>query len=229
MQKSEKVQNIDSELFDFNNIEYNSVSEAGLTIDLGHLIMKNQINQTFGDLLNTQTHKEGNLYILSCLRLMINEGGILNLINQYKGEIDKSYLKRMEILLNKAGFVDIEIINTSSPMRIKAVRRPVETEKLGYGLVLKEIIEPDEISRCHQFARKFYFYKDFNYDMEVVEPFDLNCDHFAVFDEYNKIYCMARIIIRTPGHYCPFMYATIPDGQNVQLWYRTGSGTPSYV
>lgn len=225
MKKTDTVNIIDSLLFNFNDIEYNSVSEAELTINLGHLMMRNQINKTFDDLLNEPTPKEGNLYILNRLRLMIHEGGILNLINQYKGEIDNSYLKRMEILLNKAGFIDIEIITTSTPMRIRAVRRPIETEELGYGLILKEIIDPKEISRCHQFAREFYFYKDFNYDMDVVKPFDLNCDHFAVLDEYNKIYCMARIVIRTPGHYCPFMYATISDGQNAEHIYISGKDT----
>ena len=212
MLKSEKMIKIDSSIFDFTDIEFDSLSEIELTTDLGELIMKNQINETFDELLKRNPYKSGTLFHLSRLRLMLHNYGILTLINSYKGIIDTSYLVRLEILLNKAGFIDLKIKNTSSPLIIRAVRRPVVTEDLGYGLILKEIIYPDEILRCHQFAKDYYYYKDFNYDMDVVKQFDLNCDHYAVYDENDEIYSMSRIITRTPGYSCPFMYATI-DGE----------------
>ncbi|MDA3940583.1 MAG: hypothetical protein PF693_14955 [Spirochaetia bacterium] len=187
MLKSETKFKIDSESFNFNDVKIDSISELELKIDLGHLLMENQIDLTFDDLLNKAPNNKDNLYILSLIRLMLHPGGILNLINTYKGTIDKSYLTRMEILLNKAGFIDIEIRKTSSVHQIRTVRRQIETEDLNYGLTLKEIILPDEISRCHQFAKDFYYYKDFNYDLDVVKPFDLNCDHFAVYDEDGEI------------------------------------------
>lgn len=220
MRNSGTVKKIDACVFNFNNIKFDSVSEVELTTDMGHLIMKNQTDKTFDDLLKRNPYNSGNLFHLTRLRLMLHDNGILTLINTYKETIDTSYLTRMEILLNKAGFIDLEVKNASDPLIIRAVRRPVEDEELGYGLVLKEVIHPDEIIRCHQFARDFYYYKDFNYDIEVVKQFDLNCDHFAVFDENNEIYCVARIIIRTPGHCCPFMYATIsgePGNKHVTI------------
>ena len=209
MHKSETIKKIDPSIFDFTDIEFDSLSEVELTTDMGELIMKNQTNETFDELLKRNPYKTGNLFVLSRIRLMLHDNGILNLINTYKGTIDNSYLVRMEILLNKAGFIHLEVKKASSPLIIRAIRRPVETEDLGYGLILKEIIRPDEILLCHQFAKDYYYYKDFNYDMDVVKQFDLNCDHYAVYDENGEIYSMSRIITRTPGHCCPFMYATI--------------------
>ncbi len=220
MQRSETIKKINPSIFDFTNIEFDSVSEVELTTDLGQLIMKNQTDETFDELLKRNPYKSGNLFHLSRLRLMLHDNGIFNLINTYKGTIDNSYLTRMEILLNKAGFIDLEVINASDPLKIRAVKRPVETEELGYGLVLKEVIHPDEITRCHHFARDFYYYKDFNYNMEVVKQFDLNCDHFAVYDGNNEICSTSRIVIRVPGYCCPFMYATIagePNNKHVTI------------
>ncbi len=211
MHSSDTIKRIDTRIFDFKNIEFNSVRDVELTTNLGLLSMENQINETFDELIRLDTSEKGNLYHLSRIRYMMNDNGILHLINTYNGKIDDSYLARVRILLNKAGFIDIKIDNSSSPLKIEATKRPPETEEIGYGLTLKEIIYPDDILKCHEFARDFYSYKDFNYDMQVVKQFDLNCDHFAVVDENNEIFCMARIVIRTPGHYCPFMYATIAE------------------
>ncbi len=203
------VKRIEPRLFDFEAVEIDSVSEVELIIDLGDLSMRNQIEETFNDLLKRAPFNSGNLYYLTRIRFMLRENGILNLINTYRGTLDSGYLKRLEILLNKAGFIDLNVTNTSGSQLVKAVRRPAEVEDIGYGLTLREVLYPDEIYRCHQYAKNFYFYKDFNYDLEVVKQFDLNCDHFAVYDDNNEIYSMARIVIRVPGYYCPFMYATI--------------------
>lgn len=209
MSKIDSILKIDSVLFNFDNIKFNSVTNVELTINLGNLTMDNQTTLTFNDLLKLPISQPDNLYILTRLRLMICPEGELTLINIFDGQIDESYLNRMKILLNKAGFIDIRIINIPFPLTITAERRPVIEENLGYKLTLKEAITPEEILACHMYAKEYYYFKDFNYDLDVVKLFDLNCDHFAVYDENNDIYCMARIVIRTPGHNCPFMHATI--------------------
>ena len=220
MQKSETIKKIDPSIFDFTDIEIDSVSEVELTTDLGDLIMLNQTNETFDDLLKRNPYNTGNLYILSRIRLMLHDNGILYLINSYNGTIDDSYLTRMEILLNKGGFIDLEIINSTEPKIVRAVRRPLISKKLGYGLIFREVLDPDEISRGHRFAKDYYYYKDFNYDLEVVKQFDLNCDHYVVYNEENEIYSMARVVTRTPGYCCPFMYATLsgdPEGRHMTI------------
>ncbi len=220
MQKSETMKKIDPSIYDFSNIVFDSLSEIELTTDLGDLIMLNQTNETFDDLLKRNPYNTGNLYILSRIRLMLHDNGILYLINTYKGTIDDSYLTRMEILLNKGGFINIKIEKSSDTLKIRAVRRSVETAELGYGLSFREVIDPNEISRCHQFARDYYYYKDFNYDLEIVKQFDLNCDHYVVYNKENEIYSMARVVTRVPGYCCPFMYATLfgePEGRHITI------------
>ena len=203
------IKKINSLTFNFENIEMNSVDEVELTIDLGELIMLNTANETFDDLLKKKNTNTGNLFILSRIRLMLHENGIFTLINTYNGTIDKSYLTRMNILLNKAGFIDIKTKNHIGSIKIKSIRRPLISKKLGYGMTFKEVLDPWEISRCHQFTKDYYYYKDFNYDLDVVKQFDLNCDHYTVYDEDNEICSIARVITRTPGFCCPFMYATL--------------------
>ena len=156
MQKSETIKKIDPSIFDFTDIEIDSVSEVELTTDLGDLIMLNQTNETFDDLLKRNPYNTGNLYILSRIRLMLHDNGILYLINSYNGTIDDSYLTRMEILLNKGGFIDLEIINSTEPKIVRAVRRPLISKKLGYGLIFREVLDPDEISRGHRLAKTTY-------------------------------------------------------------------------
>ena len=203
------VQKIEADSFDFKNIPFDALTEVELVIDLGNLDMKDQISDTFDDLLKRSDHETGNLYPLVRIRLMLKPEGILNLVNTYAGVKDSNYLNRMEILLNKAGFVNIKVVDPEGLSRIKAERRPLVDIPLKYNLRLKEVIDPDEIMRCHMFAKEYYFYKDFNYDLEVVKRSDLHCDHFAVYDSDMRIQSAARIVLRTPGYYCPFMYATI--------------------
>ncbi len=207
--QTETIKRIDTSHFDFNRAAFDALSEVELTIDLGDLSLHDRTVETFDDLITRTPYRSGNLFYLTRIRLMLHQGGILNLVNTYKGNIDSSYLNRLEMLLNKAGFINPEVIETSSPVQIKTLRRPEEVIDVGYGLTLREVILPEEIYRCHLYAKDYYYNKDFNYDLEVVKQFDLNCDHFAVFDENNEIYSFARIVLRVPGYYCPFMYATI--------------------
>lgn len=214
MKNSEKLLKIESNAFNSSDIEVNSISEIELTTDMGNLIMNNQIDKTFNDFINEAQNRKDPLYILSQMRLLLRDNGVLRIENTYTGDIDKSYIKRQKILLNKAGFIDIKMEKQKYPQLINSVRRPLEVKELGNGLVFKEVIHPYEISRCHQFAKDFYYYKDLNYDLNVVKKFDLNCDTYVVYDSDNEICSFSRIITRTPGYYCPFMYATIKDKEN---------------
>jgi len=203
------LKTIDVNSFDFKNIEYNSLPSFALTMNLGDLIMKNQTDETFVDLMKRNPSQSGILYYFTRIRLMLHDYGMLEINNTFDGVIDKSYRKRLEILLNKAGFIDYTTSQTSEFHRVKAVKRPAVVQDIGYGLTLREVLLPEEIYQCHLYAKDFYYYKDFNYDLDVVKQFDLNCDHFAVYDENNKICSLARIIIRVPGYCCPFMHATL--------------------
>jgi len=208
------INKIDPSTFNFTDIKYNSESELEITLDLGHLIMENQITKSFDDFLKELPDYKGNLYIFKQIRLMLHEEGILKILNTYTGDINGSYIRRLKILLNKAGFTGIKIKKKEQVQIIQAVKRTLELKDLGNGLVFKEVIDPTEIFRCHQFAKDFYYYKDLNYDLNVVKKFDLNCDTYAVYDSENKICSFSRIIARTPGYYCPFMYATIAGTDN---------------
>ncbi|MCK5672217.1 MAG: hypothetical protein KAH95_02515 [Spirochaetales bacterium] len=229
MLNSNTLLKIDSTNFDFSDIEFDSIPELELTIDLGHLIMNNLITKTFDDLIKETPDKKENLYILSQIRLMLYREGKLKLINTYNGKIDDSYIKRMTILLNKAGFIDIDIKEQENIQIIHSVKRPLEIIEFSYGFTLREVILPDEIKRCHQYAREFYYYKDLNYDLDVVKPFDLNCDYFAVYDKENQILSLARIVIRTPDHCCPFMFATIAGGRKEESIHFTIPGEDSRI
>ncbi len=210
---------IDVLTFDFKNVDFDSFTEIELTMDLGDLVMLDQTNDTFDDLIKNEAYKKGNLYYLTKIRYMLKESGVLKLVNTYSGIKDAGYSNRLDMLLNKAGFINIEYPESGESSSVRCIKRPAESLDIGYGLTLREVYYPDEIYRCHLYAKEFYFYKDFNYDLDVVKQFDLNCDHFAVFDEDDEIYSLARIVLRVPGYYCPFMYATIAgdDGRHFRV------------
>ncbi len=214
MLEVETLLKINSTEYNFINGVFDSISEIELTIDLGHLIMKNQITKSFDDFLKESPDCKENLYIFKQIRLMLHEKGILKILNTYTGNINESYIKRLKILLTKAGFIDVKIKKKDQVQIIQAVKRTLELKDLGNGLVFKEVIDPAEIFRSHQFAKDFYYYKDLNYDLNVVKKFDLNCDTYVVYDSENEICSFSRIIARTPGYYCPFMYATIEGADN---------------
>jgi hypothetical protein len=192
-------------------------SEVKAELDFGKLALQNQIQETFDDLIVRESYRSGNLYELYKLRLMLKAGGKLYLRNVYSGDTGPDYILRQEILLNKSGFIDIACSQKDNVIEIEAVRRPVEIQELEYGLKIVEVVEPDEVLNCHEFAGKFYYFKDFNYDLDVARQFDLNADLFVVYDTYGEIYSIARCIVRTPDYYCPFMYATDTEGNHYRV------------
>ncbi len=102
-------------------------------------------------------------------------------------------------------------------MVVQARRRGEAFEEYDHGMVLREIIDPDGILACHEFARELYYYKDFKYDLEVVRQFDAHADLFAVYDRSGRIMAIGRAVLRVPGHNCPFMYAVEDDGTHYEV------------
>ena len=142
-------------------------SEAAVTIeiDLKDLELRYQVHETFDDLIARKQHRSGLLYELLKLRLMLQESGSLRLINRYRGVIDPGYRLRVEMLLTKAGFHQFRITNRDGYQVIDAKRRPYLVEQHKHGLTLREIVNPDEIRQCHEFAQEIYYFKDYNYDI----------------------------------------------------------------
>jgi hypothetical protein len=185
-------------------------SEAAVTIeiDLKDLELRYQVHETFDDLIARKQHRSGLLYELLKLRLMLQESGSLRLINRYRGVIDTGYRLRVEMLLTKAGFHQFRITNRDGCQVIDAKRRPYLVEQHKNGLTLREIVNSQQkFDQCHEFAQEIYYFKDYNYDIEVARQFDLNSDLFSMADKSGRIYSIVRCAARVPGYYCPFMYA----------------------
>jgi hypothetical protein len=84
-------------------------------------------------------------------------------------------------------------------------------------MVIREVADPHEIETIHEFAREYYYYKDFNYDLDVVRQFDPNSDVLAVFEPNGTILSIVRSTVRVPGYNVPFMYARQADGRHVEV------------
>jgi hypothetical protein len=187
-----------------------------LSLDLGDLPILDHVTESFDDLIAREQYRSGLLVELKKCRFALREGGTLKLTNTHPGNHDKSYLRRQEMLLRVAGFIDVTVAG-SSPLAVEAVRRPAVVEEQEYGMVVRELITPDEIVRSHEFAREYYFYKDYNYDYEVARQFDLHSDVYAVCEKSGDIVALARAAVRVPGYYCPFMYAVTEDGSHFRI------------
>ena len=201
-----------------------SADSLDLTLDLGDLPLLDQVNESFDDLIAREQYRNGLLVQLKKCRLGLREGGTLRLTNTHQGDNDVSYLERQEMLLRTAGFTDVTVA-AGPPLLVEAVRRPAVVEEQDYGMVVREMVTPEEIVRAHEFAREYYFYKDYNYDYEVARQFDLNSDVYAVTDKSGEMVALAKCAVRAPGYYCPFMYANVEDGSHFRLpdhWRRIG-------
>lgn len=193
----------------------NSVTSVEVELDLGALELKNQILESFDDLIARKQFRFGILYELTKLRLMLCENGKLRIINKYTGPTDTDYSLKIEILLTKAGFENIAILQQNGHQVVEAIRRPYLVELYRNDLIVREIVEPADCLRCHDFAQEYFYFKDYNYNIEIARQFDLNSDMFAVFDKSNRILAIGRSAARVPGYYCPFMYATEQNGQHI--------------
>ena len=166
------------------SVELEGGSQAALEVgfDLGPLVVADETQETFADLVPRRLATTGILPRLLDCRRALREGGELTLANRWHGAIDAGYVFREEALLNMAGFVEVETLGDEPTHTLRARRRPNVVEEWDYGMVLREVTEPDEMLACHEFAREIYYYKDFNYDLDVVNAFDLNADMYAVYD-----------------------------------------------
>ncbi len=194
-----------------------SVDTLDLTLDLGELVLASQIDESFDDLIRQARDVNGNLFPLRKCRLVLREGGKLRLRNPHSGADDPAYVELQQMLLRCAGFTDAIVSDHSSPLVVEATRRPGIVEEQEYGMVVREIISPEDLAKTHEFARDYYFYKDFNYDLEVSRQFDLHTHVFAAYDKRDQMVALSRSAMRVPGYNCPFMYAVTDGGEHYRV------------
>ncbi len=195
-------------------LRYDSLDALEITLDLGDLSLSALTNETFDDLIREERYHTGNLFPLRKCRHVLREGGSLRLTNPHPGAGDLEYQELQMLLLRAAGFADIAPVGDSSPLVVEARKRPAMAEEQEFGMVVREIVTPEDLALTHEFAREYYFYKDFTYDLDVARQFDLHTDVFVVYDKSAQIVALARNAMRVPGYNCPFMHATTDDGRH---------------
>ncbi|MEQ9367243.1 MAG: hypothetical protein RIF32_23630 [Leptospirales bacterium] len=197
------------DLFTLGDSDMERMDRIDLETDLGDLEMKDQITDSFDDLIRQERYRTGNLYDLTKARLLLKPGGDLRLVNAYPGPFDEIYLRNLDILLTKAGFDKIQTRPVDGVLLVSAKRRPILTRQYRFNMTFRELVKPADIMRTHEFAKEIFYYKDNNYDIELSRQFDLNSDVFAVFDGSDELVSLGRVHARVPGYYPPFMYAEI--------------------
>ncbi len=193
-----------------------SLDSLELTMDLGDLAIAGKTEETFDDLIAGEQYRKGNLPPLQACRRALRPGGVLTLTNPHHPADLEPYLDLQQMLLNAAGFVGVTV-KSRQPIVVQATVRPPVAEEYEHGMVLREIIDPVEILACHEFARELYYYKDFNYDLDVVRQFDAHAAMGAVYDHAGRTIAVGRVVLRVPGHNCPFMYAIEDDGAHYEV------------
>ena len=133
-------------------------SEIRTEIEIGPLGIVNRTDENFDDLIERRQFKSGNLYALNELRLQLMDGGKLTLINSFTGRTDAGYTDLQEILMNKAGFINVEFEQSNKMLTATAVKRPAVAIDIGYGMTIREMISEREIRECHDFAEEIYFW-----------------------------------------------------------------------
>jgi len=211
------MERLDIEATDREDLESGSQAALEVSLDLGDLALADQTSETFADLTSRRLDVVGNLPRLHECRNAIRGGGTLRLENRWQGPVDRDYLLREEMLLNMAGVVEGTVVAEAPRHVPQAKRRPDMVEEWDYGMVLREVTGPSEILRCHEFAKEYYYYKDYNYDLDVVRQFDPNADMVAVYDGAERVLAIGRAVMRVPGYNCPFMYAEQDDGSHYRV------------
>jgi hypothetical protein len=194
-----------------------SVDALEVDFDLGDPAVCSRTCDSFDDLVAREQYRNGSLERLQKCRLVLRDGGRLVIRSARPDATRDGYLESQEMLLRIAGFTDVVVKSIGPPTVVQAAKRPPVVEEYDHGIVLREIIDPAEVLACHQFARDYYYYKDFNYDLEVVRQFDLNADLYAVYDASHKIAAIGRGVVRVPGYNCPFMHAVTDDGTHYEV------------
>jgi hypothetical protein len=202
-----------------------------VTLDLGPLALDDITTESFDDLIARRGDESGNLFPLRKCRLVLQDGGRLQLANPYPGAREPAYLDLQEMLLRAAGFTDIVVKDAAGPVLVEAVKRAPVVEEQEYGMVVRELVTPEDVAASHVFSRDYYYYKDFNYDLEVARQFDLHADSFAIYDRHQQMIALARIAWRVPGYRCPFMYSVTESGDHYRVprrCRRTGEVSAIY-
>lgn len=190
---------------------------ADLTLHLENLSLASRSEETFDDLIAREQYRAGPLVELNKLRLALTDNQPVKVGIDGKIPSDDEEERNLKMLFHKAGFDKLEYSVTGGTAEISGIKRPLQSASFEYGLFIREFVEEKDIDRCHEFAKKVYYYKDFNYDYEVTRQFDPNADVFAVVNSDEEILALGRSVIRLPGYTCPFMHATREDGSKYTI------------
>jgi hypothetical protein len=188
-----------------------------LTLHLDDLSLPTHSEETFDDLIMRQQYRKGPLVELIKLRRSLADNEAVEVSIAGKTPSTQIEVRNLEMLFNKAGLAQVNYDDSDTTPLVNAVKRPLYTVPYDYGLVLKEFIEEEDVLKCHDFARKVYYYKDFNYDYDVTRQFDPNADVFAVVNSKEEILALGRSVIRLPGYTCPFMHGAAADGSRYTI------------
>jgi len=194
-----------------------SLDAFELTLDLGPLSLDDHVEETFDDLIRQEKYRSGSLVPLRKCRHLLRDGGTLRLVNLYQGATEEGYASLVEILLRTAGFVEARMVSAAPPVTVEARKRTPVVEEQEFGMMARELVGPAELEQAHEFARSYYFFKDFNYDLDVARQFDLHTDVFGIFDKNAQMIALARVAMRVPGYNCPFMYALTDAGTHFHI------------
>jgi hypothetical protein len=200
----------------FSDLRHDSLEAVEISLDLGELSLSSQVSESFDDLIRQERSDTGNLFPLRKCRHVLREGGTLRLTDTHPGAGDERYQELLTVLLRAGGFTDVTPIG-NRPVVVQARKRPAMKEEQEFGMVVREIMTPEDLALTHEFAHEYYFYKDFNYDLVVTRQFDLHTDVFAVYDDAGQIVALARCAMRVPGYNCPFMHAIADDGGHYRV------------
>lgn len=180
------------------------------------LELQSSADETFDDLIERRQYARGPLVALNELRNQTPDNGAVSV--SINGCLPTSDTERrnLERLFLKAGFV-AAVYDDGEVPTVHAVKRPPYVVEHEYGMSLQEMTSDFDIIRCHQFAEKMYYYKDFFYDYDVARQFDPNADVFAVVNDRGDILALGRSAIRLPGYNIPFMHARTLDGAGYEV------------
>lgn len=192
----------------------NSVTEASVDISTGPLEFGAEPDGDWNDLFERDQFRHGLLYELKRVRLLMREGGQLQIRLKRPANCHENYERNFDALLVKAGFRTVSFQGNT----LQTVKRPlIRTGPLEHRLSVCELEQPEDIEACHEFARDVFYYKDLMYDTELRRQFDPNSDYFGVFDENGEMLSVLVAVSRLPEYFCPFQYGETADGLRVSL------------
>ncbi len=187
----------------------NSIEEAALELAPGPLNFDTAPDGDWNDLLERDQFRHGLLYELKRVRLLLREGGRLQIRLRRPDDCHEHYARNFDAVLVKAGFTTVSFREDIVETR----KRPlIHVGPLEHRLFVRELEQPEAIQACHDFAKEIFYYKDLIYDTEIRRQFNPNSDYFGVFDENGEMLSMLAATSRLPEYFCPFQYCETADG-----------------